>query len=175
VLRRRVRPGRAIGDRPGDRDDVDHVRPSCGFERRQEGPQAPDRAEVVDAQHFLEPVEVDLGEAAPSGDAGVVHQQLEPGVALAHLRGHALDVLAPADVAQLVLRTQLVGKRMEAVLTPCEQHELPAARGERARDCRTDPARGPGDDADARQWQTRRLRVAENVRPPASVATAVST
>ena len=47
--------------------------------------------------------------------------------------------------------------------------------GESAGDGLADAAGGPRDDRDAvRQWQTRTSRVAESVRPPASVATAVS-
>jgi hypothetical protein len=50
-----------------------------------------------------------------------------------------------------------------------------AAFSERARDRLADPARRSRDDRDAvRQRQTRTSRVADRVRPPASVATAVS-
>src|SRR5207248_8389463 len=65
-------------------------------------------------------------------------------------------------------------ERAQPVLPPRQQDELPAAGSELVRDRRADAARRPRDDRYTAQRQTRRWRDAENVRPPASVATASS-
>jgi hypothetical protein len=57
-----------------------------------------------------------------------------------------LDVCSAADVAQLILSTELLGKRAQAVLAAGEQNQAPAFRGERASDCLADSTRRAGDD-----------------------------
>ena len=81
VLRRRIRAGGCERHRAGHRDDVDHVRPPAGGDRRLEAGQeragAPHAAEVVDAHHELDPLRVEREERAARRDAGVVDEQVD--------------------------------------------------------------------------------------------------
>ena len=62
-------------DRPRNRGDVDEVGGSAGFERGHERPQAPDRAEIVDADKLLDLLRLEVEEAAAvTCDAGVVDE-----------------------------------------------------------------------------------------------------
>jgi hypothetical protein len=63
-----------------------------------------------------------------------------------HRRRDTLDVCSAADVAQLILSTELLGERPQAVLAAGEQHQAPAFAGERASDCLADSTRRAGDD-----------------------------
>src|SRR5205809_7663380 len=92
-------------DRTGDRGDVDDVGRSAGLERRQEGPQAPDRAEIVRADELLDRLGLESEEAAPAaGNAGVVDEQADCRVPLANGCGDPLDFGAVRDVADLIPR-----------------------------------------------------------------------
>jgi hypothetical protein len=89
----------------------------------------------------------------------------------AHGRGDALDGLAVADVAELVLAAELLGERAQPLLAPREEDTEVAARGEGAGDRGADAARGAGDDGDAAlgaQRQTRTRSRAAAVLPFAS-------
>src|SRR5439155_19188432 len=88
---------------------------------------------------------------------------------------HPLDGLAVADVAHLDLAADLACDCAQALLAARDEDAAPASPGERAGDRLPDPARGPGDDRDAGQWQMRTGRVADSCLPAASVATAMST
>ena len=77
VLRRRVRPD---GHGACDGDDVDDVRAPA--EPGQERERRPDRAEVVDVDHLLDPLRLCVEVAVARADAGVVHQQVDVRVAL---------------------------------------------------------------------------------------------
>ena len=146
MLGGRVRAGRAGGDRARDGDDVDDVGGRGRLERRQEGAQAPDAAEVVRARHLLDPLRVGAQEAAPAGNARVVDEQLDLRVPLDDRGGRALDRLAIADVAELLLGADLLGERPQPLLAARDQHALPAAARAAPRDRRPDPARAAGDD-----------------------------
>jgi hypothetical protein len=63
-----------------------------------------------------------------------------------HRRGHALDVFAATDVADLMLADEFRGEGAQAVLAAGEQHEAPTLAGQRAGDRLADPARGTRDD-----------------------------
>ena len=93
-------------------------------------------------------------------------------MALHDRRGNSSDVLATADVTDLVLRAELVREAAQPVLTPRKQDDLHLARREGAGDRLAYPARSPGDDG---YRQTRTCRVAARVRPPTSEATARKT
>jgi hypothetical protein len=64
VLGGGVRPGGSADDRAGDGDDVDDVGGPAGLEAREEGAQAPDSAQVVDARDLFDPVRVGGKEVA---------------------------------------------------------------------------------------------------------------
>ena len=172
MLRRRVWTGGPERDRAGDGDDVDDVGATGGLEGGEERTQAPDAAQVVDLDHFLEPPRIDRHETAARGHACVVHEQIDARMAFHDRCGHSLDVLAPADVTDLVLRAELLRKGAQPVLPPRQQDDVHLPRGEGAGDRFPDPARSPGDDG---YRQTRTCRVAASVRPPASEATARKT
>jgi hypothetical protein len=63
-----------------------------------------------------------------------------------HCRRDTLDVCSAADVAQVILSTELLGEHTQAVLAAGEQHQAPAFAGERASDCLADSTRRAGDD-----------------------------
>jgi hypothetical protein len=84
---------------------------------------------------------------------------------------NALDVLTLADIADLVFRAQLLGKRAQPILSSRQQNDLRIACRECTCDRLADPARSTGDDG---YLQTRTCRVAARVCPPASKATARS-
>ena len=134
-------------DRTGDRGDVDDVGRSAGLERRQEGPQAPDRAEIVRADELLDLLGLESEEAAPAaGNAGVVDEQADCRVPLANGCGDPLDFGAVRDVADLILGSHLARDLAQPLLAPREEHEPPATLRERAGDRGADPARAAGDD-----------------------------
>ena len=82
VLRGRVQPGRPCARHgAGHGDDVHDVRRPRRLERRQEGAQAPDPAEVVDADDVLDPLRLRVEEACAARDARVVHEQADPRMA----------------------------------------------------------------------------------------------
>jgi hypothetical protein len=175
MLGRRVRACRRERDRSSDRDDVHDVGSARRLERRQESPQTPDRPEVVDAQHFLQSLEIDRREAGTTGNSRIVHEQLQLRMPLSHSCCDTLNVVAAADVAQLVLAVELLRERAQPVLAARDQHRVPAGCGQRARDRRPDPAGGARDDGNALVLyrQTLTSRVAERFRPAASVASAL--
>jgi hypothetical protein len=148
VLRRRVGARGRERDCARDRDDVDDIGRPAALESGQEGAEAPDRAEVVRAQHLLDPVGVGAEEAAPGRQARVVHEQADRGVARCHLGRDALDRLAARDVAHVRLAAELLGERLEPVAPPREQHAPPRLAREAPGDRRADPARRAGDDGD---------------------------
>ena len=85
--------------RARDRDDVDDVRARA--EPGEEGAQAPDRAEVVRARRPPRSARGRCRGTLPrAGDPRVVHEQVDPRVALEHARGDRLDRVAVADVAR---------------------------------------------------------------------------
>ncbi len=128
--------------------DVDDVGGNAGFECREERPQAPDRPEVVRADELLDLLRRELEETAATGHAGVVDEQADRWMPLAYGRCDAVDLSAVGHVAKLVLGSDLVGDFPQPLLAAREQHEPPAAAGERPRDGGPDPARAAGDDAE---------------------------
>jgi hypothetical protein len=97
-------------------------------------------------------------------------------VSLRHSSGDTFDLFTAADVAELVLGAELLGERSKALLAAREQDGVPATCRERAGDRLPDPARAARDDGDALMLyrQTLTSRVAERLRPAASVASALS-
>lgn len=73
---------------------------------------------------------------------------------LQHGSGDALHLFAFADVAQLVLRTELTGESTQPVLVPRQQDELPSLNRKSARDRLADSTRRAGDDGYAVYRQT---------------------
>jgi hypothetical protein len=71
-----------------------------------------------------------------------------------------LDVLALADVADLVFRAQLLRKRVQPILSSRQQNDLRVTCRECTGDRLADSARSAGDD---RYRQTRTCRVAARV------------
>jgi len=59
-----------------------------------------------------------------------------------------LDFGTIGDVADLLFRAELAGDLGQPLLAAGQQHELPTAPRERARDRGADPARAAGDDGD---------------------------
>src|SRR5205085_8622338 len=172
VLRGGVRARRRERDGTGDRDDVDDVGVARSLERGQERAQAPDGAEVVDADEPLEAVGVDRREARAARYAGVVDEEVDPGVPRANALRRLLDRAPLADVAALELTAQLAGERAEPFFAARDEHAEPVASCERTGDRLADPAGSAGDDRDASQRQMRTGRVAARRLPLASVATA---
>src|SRR6266545_5835992 len=84
----------------------------------------------------------------------------------------AVDLVAAANVAELVLGAELLGQRSKPVLAAREQDGTPATCRERAGDRLPDPPRAARDDGDALVLyrQTLTSRLAERLRPAASVA-----
>ena len=81
------RVGARRGERHGarDRDDVHDVRSArrrARLEAGQQAPRSPDAAEVVDAHHLLDEVEVDVEERPAGGHAGVVDEEVDRRVPL---------------------------------------------------------------------------------------------
>src|SRR5207247_11096265 len=105
-----------------------------GLERREEGAEAPDAAEVVRPHELDEALGLDVEEAVPARDAGAADEHRNPRMPLAHHRSDALDGLPVADVAELVLAPELLGERAQPVLAPGEEDAEVAARGEGAGD-----------------------------------------
>jgi hypothetical protein len=97
-------------------------------------------------------------------------------MSLHHSSGDAFDLVAAADVAELILGAELLGQRSKSVLAAREQDGVPATCRERAGDRLSDPARAARDDGDALMLyrQTLTSRVAKKLRPAASVASALS-
>src|SRR4029079_8898170 len=131
--------------------------------------QAPDAAEIVRAQHLLQPVGLDLREAGPARDAGVVHEQVDLRMPPGNGLGKSFHLVALRDVAELVLGSELLGERPQPILATRHQDKLPPVLRELAADRLADPARGSGDNG---YRQTRTFLAAATSRPPASVATA---
>ena len=151
-------------DRARHRGDVDDICGSAGLERRQERPQAPDRAEVVRPNELFDLLRLEVEEAASTRNARVVDEQADRRMPLAHGRRDPLDFDAVGDVAGLVLGSDLPGDFAQTLLAPREQNQPPAAPGERSRDRGSDPARAAGDDGDLcsyRQTLTLRRACAE--------------
>ena len=88
--------------------------------------------------------------------------------------GDTLDVFTSPDIAELVLARKFFRECAQPLLAAGEQHHVPVLSGECAGDRLADSARRPGDDryAIVCYRQTLTWRLAANVRPPASVATA---
>ena len=107
---------------------------------------APDAAEVVRSQHRLDPLRLEREEAATTGDACVVHEQVDARMPLEDGRGGPVDLLPVGDVAELELASELERERFEPLLPPGDEHAIPAARDELARRCLSDAARRAGDD-----------------------------
>ena len=70
---------------------------------------------------------------------------------LEHARGHRLDRLAVADVAELDLAADLVGERAQPVLAPRDEDAVPPRSREQAGRRLADPGRGARDDRDSRR------------------------
>src|SRR6476620_11220160 len=87
---------------------------------------------------------------------------------------YTLDIFTSPDIAELVLARKLFRECPQPVLAAGEQHHVPALAGECAGDRLADSTRRAGDDryAIVCYRQTLTWRVAANVRPPASAATA---
>src|SRR6266511_810381 len=87
-----------------------------------------------------------------------------------HGSGDAFDLVAAANVAELILGAELLGQRSEPVLAAREQDRMPATCRKRAGDRLPDPARAARYDGDALvpYRQTLTSRVAERRRPAAT-------
>ena len=147
---------------------------SRGLQRRQERAQAPDAAEVVRPHDLLDALRLRREEVAARTDSRVVDEQLDRGMPLAHARGRGVHGLAVGDVARLGLAADLAGELPQLFLAPREQDAMPAVGGEPPCDRGSDAARGAGDYRNGYE-QTRTVRLAEKVRPPASRTVACST
>src|SRR5262249_57040998 len=108
VLGSGVGTGGAGGDSAGGGGDVHDVGRSLGEQAGQERAQAPDAAEVVHAGDELDPLRVPVDETRPRGNACVVDEQPDPGMAFEHRGGDAVDGFTVADVADLRLAADLV-------------------------------------------------------------------
>ena len=139
-------PGGGEGDGARDRDDVDDVR--AGLQRRFEGTDHPDAAEIVRPQHRLDPLGLEREEGAAARDAGVVDEQVDAGMPLQDRRGGAVDVGAVRDIADLVLAAQLGREPLEPVLPARDEHRPPAAPRQLASRRLADAAGRAGDDGD---------------------------
>ena len=148
VLRGGVGATRRPGDDARDRDDVDDVRRCRGAQPRQEGPEDPDAAEVVDADQPLDHLGIAVEEARTSRDPGVVDQQVDPRVPLEHSCGDGLDGGAVGDVARLSLAAQLLRERLESIGAAREQDAEVAPRREQAGDLDADARGGARDNRD---------------------------
>jgi hypothetical protein len=91
-------------------------------------------------------------------------------------RSHAFDLVAAADVAQLVFCVELLRECPQAVLATRDQDRVPAACGQRAGDRCADSAGRARDDGYAvvLYRQTLTSRVAERFLPAVSAASALS-
>jgi hypothetical protein len=138
-------PGR---DRSGDGGDVHNVGGRSRLECWQECAQAPDRAEIVDADEPFDLHRLGVEKAGATRNPSIVDEQSDYGVALANGRGDALDLRAVGDVAELVLGSDLVRDLAEPLFVAGEQHQPPTAGRECARDGGANPARAAGDDCD---------------------------
>ncbi len=116
----------------------------------QEGAQAPDAAEVVDAYRALDDLGIDVEEAPARGDARVVHEQIDRRVTFQHARRHLVDLRAVGDVADLPLPADLRSDPLEVVGAPGQEHAVPALAGELACDCLADSSRRSRDHRDTR-------------------------
>jgi hypothetical protein len=134
--------------RTGDRDDVDDVRGRAAPEAGCEGAQAPDAAEVVDRGHPLDPLGVDVEEAAAGGNARVVDEEAERRVTGEDAGGDLVHLRPVGDVADLPLPADLPGDPLQPLGSPGEQHAAPPAPGELARGRLADPRGGARDDCD---------------------------
>ena len=105
-----------------------------------EGARAPDTAEVVDAGHPLDQVEVRPQERPAGGHAGVVDEEVDRRVALEHAGRERPDGLAIADVAHLHLAPDLVREGAQQLLAARHERRsaIPWLRG-RARSPRRFP------------------------------------
>ena len=140
------------------------------LQRRQERPQAPDRAEVVRPRHLLDPCRIELEEAAAARDARVVDEQLHGEVAAADRLCSPFHRVSVTDVADLPLGAELPGDCSQPRLATRDQHAAPAGLGQLAGDCGSDSARAPGDDRYRRHTRTGRPPTAR--APRRSVTTA---
>ena len=104
---------------------------------------APDAAEIVRAQHGLDPFRLEREEGATAGYAGVVHEQVDARMALENGRGGPVDLFPIGDVAELELAAELVREWLEPLLPPGDEHAVPAASDELPRD-RSPMRRGAG-------------------------------
>jgi hypothetical protein len=152
VLRRAIRSRATAGHRAGDGDDVDHMRrPSC-FEGGQKRPDAPHRTEKVDSDERLDPLRLELEEGAPTRYPGAANEQPERGVPLLNRGCHPADRSSIADVAHLVIGTDLVGERAQSLRAACNENRPPPTTHETTGDRRADPAGASGDDRYSRQF-----------------------
>ena len=144
--------GRGVGTRGGprntarNRDDVDDMRGASPLERGKERSQAPDGPEVVDADDVLDPLRGELDEPSSSGDAGVVDEQADCGVASRDCGRHRGDGVPIGDVADLEVASELGGQRLDPLAPARDEDAAPPARGERPRSGRSDAARASRDD-----------------------------
>src|SRR6476646_4060601 len=103
-----VGPGLPGGNCSRDGGDVHNVGGRSRLECRQECTQAPDRAEIVDADEPFDLLWLGVEKAAATRNPSIVDEQSDYGVALADGRGDAFDLRAVGDVAELVLSSDLV-------------------------------------------------------------------
>src|SRR5439155_17579272 len=140
-------------------------------ERRQKGQQAPDRAEVVDPDQLLDRLGSHVEKVPAPSDSRAVHEQADLRMPFAHRCSHPLDSLSVADVADFVLASDLVCRRLQAILPSPDQDAVPAPRGKPAGDRGPDPRRAAGDDG---YRHTRTAREARVPPPRAATTTARS-
>ena len=176
MLRGGVRTRGSERDGSRDRDDVDDVGASGSFKRGKQRPQAPDAAEIVRPQDFLDALRLDRREAASPRNARIVDEQVDRRVTSLHSFGQLFHRVAVTDIAALDLGvSDLLRQRLQALRAAGDEYTTPVTCRESARDRGTDAARRTRYDCDARYLlQTRTPRVAERRFPCLSVASALS-
>jgi hypothetical protein len=133
-------------NRARHRHHVDDVR--AGAQAGQEGPQAPEAAQIVRLQDLLDSLRLQLEEASPAPDARTVDEHVDPRVPFEHARRRLLDCTPVGHVAELVLAADLQRECAERVLAARQQDARVALLGQASSDRGSDSARAAGDDGD---------------------------
>ena len=109
---------------------------------------APDTAEVDGVDDLLGLLGLELEEAAPAGEARVVHEEPDRRMPLCDPGGDFVHLRAVGDVARLGLRADLGRHLLEPLGSAGDEHAVPASRGEKAGGRGSDSARPSRDDGD---------------------------
>ena len=133
--RRRSRCARARARRPA-------ARPGSRDSRH------PHAAEIVDAHHGLDVVEIDLCQCLPGRDPGVVDQESRRRMPREHSCRERLDVRAVADIADLDLGADLGRDLSQAIFPSGDEHTVPTVFCQGSGGGLSDPGGRTGDDGD---------------------------